>query len=259
MKITIRHLIVICLFHSALVHGVDGSTDEHLRLSMKKFFPDVEITSVKPTPMGDIYQVAAGNEYIYISKDGRYVIQGDLIDMEQKWNLTEQERTLWRQQQFTTLEGNALITFKSKTERHVIYVFTDIDCGYCRKLHEEVHKINENGITVHYLAYPAQGEFTKNWAQMSEVWCSKDRNEALTRAKLGQRDNLAAGKTTDEILACSEMIKKQFELANEFDVIGTPALYLDNGAAIEGYMPANKLTSKIEEMKKLSANISYKM
>lgn len=261
-----KPLLLMMFILSALLLSVptqaraeSSAVDPAIRDKFEQQFSDVEITSIKQTPMPGIYQLAAGNEYIYITGNGRYLIQGDLIDMDKQWNLTEQERADWRKQLFESVDEKDMIVFAAEEEQHSIFVFTDIDCGYCRKLHEEIDTLNSQGVTVKYLAYPATGEYTKGWAQMAEVWCATDRQQALTDAKLGNRDGLAGDKSPEQVMDCAETIKQQYKMANTIDVIGTPAIYLESGDAIKGYLPPAKLVERIDSMTKNSQDIGYSM
>ncbi len=230
-------------------YAVDEKVTESITSTLQQFMPNLKINSIEETPLEGIYEVGSGNEYIYMSGDGRYYIYGDLIDTEQKWNVTEESRSIWRKKLFNDINLDSVISFAATNEKHNLYVFTDIDCGYCRKLHDEIEKLNNAGITVNYLAYPRTGEFSPAWNEMAKVWCSNDRQTAITDAKADRRDKLAEGRSVEDVVACGEIIKQHFEQGELLSIKGTPAIYLDTGDTIKGYMPADKLITKIESIK----------
>lgn len=238
--------ILLCPLTS---QAVDDAIKETITNHIEALLPNIEISSIKASPLPDIYQVASGNEYIYISADGQYLIQGDLIDLKNRWNVTEQERAKWRGQTINAINDEELIIFKAKEEKHSIYVFTDIDCGYCRKLHQDITELNNAGITVKYLAYPRSGEYTIAWREMSAVWCAKDKQKAITDAKEGRRDALATDASVDGLVGCNELVKKHFDMGNQIGVKGTPAIFLESGDQIKGYMPPASLLEKIASIK----------
>jgi thiol:disulfide interchange protein DsbC len=121
--------------------------------------------------------------------------------------------------------------------RHTITVFTDVECGYCRKLHSEIAQLNDRGVQVRYLAYPRAGPGTDDWAKMEAVWCSTDRKKAITDAKAGKAIKAAQ---------CSTPIAKQYKLGEQLGVRGTPAIFTDSGEYIGGYLAPDQMVSKLD-------------
>lgn len=160
-------------------------------------------------------------------------------------NITKNRNNIKRESLVKSLDDKELVIFKAKDEeKAVINVFTDIDCGYCRKLHNEIGQLNDLGITVRYLAYPRAGIINRNTGQLTSsfkkiksVWCNDNRAEAMTLAK-----------TTGDIeenLDCEAPISEHMALGVEVGVSGTPAIVLEDGRFIEGYMPAARLAQTI--------------
>lgn len=192
-----------------------------------------EVTAVNPTPISGLYEVLAGGQVVYMTEDSRYAIQGSLLDLEERRNLTEETRGKLRLAEFGKLPAGTTVDFPAKGEmKHTMYVFTDVDCGYCRKLHTEVPALNEAGVTVRYLAYPRGGLNSAGYKTMVSVWCSEDRQTALTTAKNG-------GSVAEK--ECDNPVKSQFELGNTLGVQGTPTIVLESGEELGGYAPAPQI------------------
>lgn len=198
--------------------------------------------SIKPSVIKGLYEVVVGPRVFYLSPDGRYVIAGDVIDLQSKLNLTEAIRGKARDTALANLKEEDMIVFAPKGEtKHTLTVFTDIDCGYCRKLHNEMSQYNDLGIKVRYMAFPRAGVNSPSYNKIVSVWCAKDKRAALTKAKNGG----SVPNTT-----CDNPVKQQMQLGQVLGVTGTPALILENGQLYPGYAPADRLFQILEENKK---------
>lgn len=192
-------------------------------------------TSIKKSPLDNLYEVMYGTEIVYVSADGKYFISGDMIDLKTNENISTKAKggaikTILKRQ------DNKPVVFKAKDEKQVLTVFTDIDCPYCAKLHREVPQLNKNGITVEYLMFPRAGLGTPSFKKAVSMWCAEDNNKSMTEAKEGRPiDN----KT------CENPIKAQYQLGQELGVRGTPALITKTGKLIPGYVPADRLTKML--------------
>lgn len=200
--------------------------------NLAKVIPGITEKSITTTPVAGLYQVTVGARIIYVSEDGRYIVQGEMVDLSTRENLTESASKKTRKAALAHLSDKEMIIFPAKNEKHQITVFSDIDCGYCRKLHAQLSTYTDAGITVKYLFFPRSGVNTESYHKAVSVWCADDRNQALTDAKL---NNSVINKT------CSNPVTKHMEIANSFGVTGTPSLILDNGTMIPGYVPAKEL------------------
>jgi len=215
---------------------------EDIRVQLAKKLPGAKPEDVRAAPIPGMYEISFGSSTAYISADGKYLISGDLYEIATKTNLTEGRRTEGRIKGLATLKDADTIVFASTTPvKHTITVFTDMDCGYCRKLHSEMAEINKLGIRVRYAAYPRSGPGTDSWAKAEGVWCAKDRHDALTRAKLGE--NVAAAKCGTTPVA------SQYKLGEDMGVNGTPAIFTESGNYIGGYLPPQKLAAYLDELK----------
>jgi thiol:disulfide interchange protein DsbC len=171
---------------------------------------------------------------MYVSAEGRYLLRGNLIDLDQRQDLTEQTRSRARREALSKVDESEMIVFSptSKKPRHTITVFTDVDCPYCRKLHSEIDEYTNAGIKVRYLMFPRMGKNSPSYYKAVNVWCAKDRNEALTEAKQGKE----LPKRT-----CKNPVQSQMELGQLIGVNGTPATVLENGEMVPGYRPAKEM------------------
>ncbi len=138
------------------------------------------------TPVNGMFEITRGSDISYSSSDGRYVIIGDLIDLDSDANLTENRRRGIRNRMLDAIPESEMLVFSPKNPKYTITVFTDIDCGYCRRLHSQIAEYNRLGIRVRYLFYPRSGPDTESWHKAEAVWCAANRNDALTRAKNGE-------------------------------------------------------------------------
>ncbi|MDX1452120.1 MAG: DsbC family protein [Oleiphilaceae bacterium] len=210
--------------------------EKEIRASLAKAIPSLEITAVEKSEIDGVYRLESNNnQVLFTNSDGSYFIAGELYGTGggQLVNLTEERREQLRSEQLAAIPTSEKITFpaKGKTKARIA-VFTDIDCGYCRKLHNEVPRMNELGIEVSYLAYPRAGLGSGSYKKIVSAWCADDKLQAMTDAK--------AGKRIPE-LNCENPVAAQFELGQQMGVSGTPAIFLEDGTLIPGYMPAERL------------------
>jgi len=208
-----------------------------------KVLPGAKTDSIKPSALIGLYEVVYGAQVLYMSGDGRYVIQGDLIDLSDRTNLTEATRSVQRASLVQNIKDETSIIFSPEKVKHTITVFTDIDCGYCRKLHREMDQYLAKGIKVRYLAFPRSGVDTKSYHKAVTVWCSDDQQAALTAAKSG---------TKQDTKTCENPIKDHMKLAEQFGVSGTPTIVFNNGEVVPGYVPAERLSRMLENVKQAS-------
>ena len=222
---------------------VDDQIDDggdYLVERLKTLRPEIPIERVSASPLPGIYQLElAGGTVFYGTADGRYLFAGDLYELGQDdlINLAEQGRIEKRQTLMAAVDIDDMVVFATEGERKaVINVFTDVDCGYCRKLHQEVPRLNELGIEVRYLAYPRAGIGSSAYQKIVSAWCSDDPNSAITRLKAGES---IPGNT------CVNPVADQYELGQQVGVSGTPAIVLEDGRLLPGYMPADDLAATI--------------
>ncbi|MEJ2603545.1 MAG: DsbC family protein [Gammaproteobacteria bacterium] len=237
---TVIGLVVAALVLACGILPAVAADDEleRIRTELTERFPQLEPASITQGPIPGFYQIRQGVMVAYVSADGRYLFQGDLIDMETQTNLTESAMNGERKRLMASLPDEDAIVFSPQKPTHTVSVFTDIDCTFCRKLHREIGAYNDAGIAVRYLLYPRSGPGNASWAKAERVWCAKDRNEALTRAK---NDQPVSAKACE-----AGMVSRHFELGHEIGLRGTPAIVTESGELVSGYLPPDQLLQRLE-------------
>ena len=200
-------------------------------------FPEITAEHVFASPIDGWYTIRKGAIVAYISADGRYLMQGDMIDLERQVNLTEDSRNDARREMMASYPEEDMIIFSPEEKRYSISVFTDIDCTFCRRLHAQIDEYMAQGIEVRYLLYPRDGPTSPAWVKAEEVWCADDRAEALTLAKLGEEF---------ETHSCNPAtVGKHFSLGQDVGLTGTPALVFEDGTLVSGYLPPAQLAQAL--------------
>jgi len=198
----------------------------------------LDVETIADSPVSGLVQVSTNRGLFYVSENGQYLLQARVFNIDEEMrNETELALSGLRKEGVKEMESSS-ITFKAKNEKHEISVFTDITCGYCRKFHNEIDELNDAGITVHYLAFPRSGLNSENYNDMVSVWCAKDPQKALTKAKAG--NDVASA-------SCKNKVAEQYMLGQKLGVNGTPNIVLPDGSLIPGYQPAALLTKALEE------------
>lgn len=200
--------------------------------------PDLKIDSVEPTPIANLYAVRLdGGPVVYATADGQHFVFGDLYSVGNMGfvNETEINRQRERRALLKRVSRSEMIVFPaSGAKNSEIYVFTDVDCGYCQKLHREVPRLNDLGVEVRYLAYPRAGVGSPTYKKMVSAWCASDSNAAMTALKNGQQIPSKS---------CDNPVSKQYNLGSRIGVSGTPAIVTRSGRLVPGYMPADRLAA----------------
>lgn len=227
----------------ALVAGGTLAADpaeQKVQDAIKTLVPDARIDSITRSELPGFYEVVLGGQPLYVSADGRYLISGALWDIGAKRNLTEARLAGLRKSTLDAVGADQRIVFPASQPKHVITVFTDIDCGYCRRLHQQMAEYNNAGITVEYLFFPRAGIGSESYDKAVSVWCAADRNAALTKAKNGE---------AVENKTCPNPIASQFDLGHKVGVSGTPAVIAEDGTQIGGYLTPEQMIARLDQIK----------
>ena len=215
--------------------------------TVKRFFGEEAAKTVAPAPIKGLYEVVVGGEdVLYISRNGRYIVAGNLFEAETRKNLTEERRAQLRKAQkparmkaINAVDEKEMVVFAPEGEvKHTINVFTDVDCGFCAKFHKEVPKLTQAGIKVRYLAFPRAGVDSATYKKMVSVWCASDRQQAMTDAK---------ARLDIKQVTCKNPVKAQLGLGQEIGITGTPAMVFSDGELVPGYVKATKLIPWLDE------------
>lgn len=233
-----RGLAPALFFCATIAFGADGVAESDLQ-KIRAAFPEVSAEAISPAPISGLYEIMLGGQVSYVSADGRYLLQGDLYDVEREVNLTESRRELARKTAIDSVSERSMIVFRPAVPKYSVTVFTDIDCGYCRKLHRQIADYNALGIEVRYMFFPRSGPDTESWFKAANVWCAADRNEALTRAKSGAV--IASGNCG------TTPVEQHYKLGRSLGIRGTPAIVTQTGELIPGYVPPRELLDYLED------------
>lgn len=210
---------------------------QQVRDTVAERFAEIGAENVFESPIDGWYTVRKGAIIAYISADSRYLLQGDLIDLENNANLSEKARNDARAIMMSAVSDDEVIIFTPDEVEYTVSVFTDIDCTFCRRLHAQIDQYMEQGIEIRYFLYPRNGPTSASWAKAENVWCANDRNEALTLAKL---DEEYPTHTCD-----ASIVSTHYAIGQDVGLRGTPAIVLDDGTLFSGYLPPEKLKQAI--------------
>jgi thiol:disulfide interchange protein DsbC len=235
-KLLILPALVGLLMFSSTVNAADPAI-EIIKKSMQRELPGLPEPKVTKTTIPGLYEVLMGQHVFYVSADGRYLMQGDLYDLNTRQNLTEAKRSQFRLKALAGIKQSEMIHFPAARPKHTITVFTDIDCVYCRRLHAEIADINALGISVNYLFFPRAGVGSPSYYKAVKVWCAKDRNKALTEAKV---TGDIQGQT-----CVNNPVLKHMQIAKQMGINSTPTIILEDGRIVRGYAPAKALLQEI--------------
>ncbi len=238
-----RFSVVVCAALMAASSGIlfaaDTLSNDKLKAKLAKMLPQANITAVNDIGVSGIREVDVSGEILYISEDGKHLFQGDIYNIEKGMvNLTETRRNATRKELMDAVDEKEMISFGDKDAKHTVTVFTDIDCPYCAKLHNEMDQYNAEGIRVQYLFFPRAGVKSPSGEKAVAVWCADDQQKAMTTAKSGGD----VGKKS-----CDNPVQEHFDLGQKVGVTGTPAIISEDGQLLPGYIPAKRLSKYLEQ------------
>jgi thiol:disulfide interchange protein DsbC len=241
----IYHKMLALLAMSLLIVGKpvfagDGEIPEAVTKTAKYVQELLKVDNVEVTaaPVAGLYEAVIGTEVIYISADGRHFVAGNIFEAVSRRNLTDEKRDQLRIAALNAVDEGDMVVFAPEKSQYTINVFTDVDCGYCAKFHNEVPELNKAGVKVRYFAFPRAGVGSNTYNKMVSVWCAEDKQQAMTDAKARRKIKEAK---------CENPIAQQYELGQNIGITGTPALVLSNGELLPGYVPAKRLISFLQQ------------
>ncbi|RTE66997.1 hypothetical protein EH243_05220 [Amphritea opalescens] len=226
------------------VSAADADKEATIRAALSSLNSQVPIVAVADAAFPGLYEVTlASGEKLYVNDSGSHFIVGEVFRVEtdgQLVNLTEEGKKASRVDQLAALKRDDMIVYpaKGETKAHLT-VFTDTDCFYCRKLHGEIEDITARGIEVRYLAFPRAGAGSKTQKVMDAIWCADEADQVslMNKAKAGQ---------TIPMISCADSpVMDEYQLGQQMGVTGTPALVLEDGTMVPGYMPAAQLAGML--------------
>ncbi len=217
----------------------DDAVLEEVRNAIAAKFDMIDPENVYASPIEGWYTLKKGSVIAYVTADGRYLMQGDLIDLDTQANLTDLSRNDARRDLVAGLTDDQAILFSPEEAQYKVTVFTDVDCTYCRKLHGEINAYMDEGIAIRYVLYPRNGPASKAWKTSQAVWCAADRGEALTAAK---QDRDFESEQCD-----STIVNEHYALGRKIGLSGTPAIVFEDGTMVGGYLPPAQLIARLQQ------------
>lgn len=232
-------VLATALLAAAPVVADDDAALEKARNMISEKFEMIGPQDIKRSPIDGWYMLQKGSVIAYVTADGRYLLQGDLIDLVSQVNLSELSRNDARRDLVAAFGEDQSITFAPDEVKYDVTVFTDVDCTYCRKLHSEIDAYLEQGIAVHYVLYPRNGPASKTWKTSQDVWCADNRGQALTAAKQGRNF---------ESQQCdASTINEHYALGRSIGLSGTPAIVFEDGTLVGGYVAPAQLAVRLQQ------------
>nr|WP_057916898.1 DsbC family protein [Lysobacter antibioticus] len=220
-----------------------GSADALAVEAIRQLNPNVSIDKVGPSPVPGFREALAQGQVVYVSDDGRYLFLpgsgGALFDTQAKKNLSESSLAGMRKDLLKTIPASERIVFAPANPKHTVTIFTDVECGYCRKLHSEIAEYNRQGIAVEYLAFPRMGIGSEDYKKMVSVWCAADRRKALTDAKSEQ---------SIPNKDCKNTVTMQYNVGQRAGLTGTPMILTSEGIQLGGYVPPAQLREALDKI-----------
>lgn len=244
MRPSIQMIVMPALLTCASLPVFAQDQYEQVEQRIRKLAPNADSIAVSETPVEGVLQVQVDGEILYASIDGKYLIQGRIIDLDTRADLTEEAKALHRLELMKGINVKEEITFAPPDPLYELTVFTDVDCGYCRKLHSQIAEYNQQGISIHYMAFPRAGIGSSSYDKFVSIWCADDQQTALTNAKAGN----------DPVPEqCDNPVAAQYELGIQMGVTGTPAMVTADGTLLPGYVPPADLRQRLDTMAGVTA------
>jgi len=218
--------------------AAESAADSAARKALTELVPQAKIDAIEQAPLPGYRQVIVGGQMVYVSDDGKYLLQGSLFDTKSKRDLTATRLAVDTRHKLDAVPDDKRIVFApSGKPKYKVTVFTDIDCGYCRKLHSQIAEYNQRGIEIDYLFFPRSGIGTPSYDKAVSVWCAKDRKAAFTAAKAG---------ANPAPLKCDNPVADQFTLGTKVGVDATPTVLAPDGTRIGGYLPPDEMLARLQ-------------
>ena len=221
------------------IETTPGTPGDRARQAIESINPDIRIDAISASPLEGFQEVIVGGQALYVSDDGRYLLQGSLFDIQARRDLSQAGVAEVRRRLLAAVPASERIVFAPANPRYTVSVFTDVECGYCRRLHQDIAEYNKRGIAIEYLAFPRMGIDSPDYRLMVSVWCASDRRKALTDAKEGRKVPQAS---------CENPVARHYELGQRVGLTGTPMIVTASGVSMPGYMPPDALLAALQEM-----------
>jgi thiol:disulfide interchange protein DsbC len=216
-----------------------ATPEARVRAALHAINPTVDIDQIGPAPIKGFQEAIVGGQPVYVTDDGRYLVQGTLYDIANRTNLGEASMAKLRVKLLQSVPVSDRIVFGPANPKYTVTVFTDVECGYCRKLHSQIADYNKQGIEVQYVAFPRMGLGSDDFKKMVSVWCAADPKQALTDAK---NDRPVPARD------CKNPVTMEYKLGQRVGLTGTPMVRAADGTMLGGYIPPEQLRAELDKL-----------
>lgn len=237
--LTLSALIASTLTLSMQAAWANNQADEQvIRKSLSQTMPSLPIDTLMPTPVKGIYQMTSQGQVAYVTADGNYLFAGNLLDLKNQVNLTEQVKNKERLALLKTIPASHKVIYSADGEKKAtLTILTDPTCPYCEKLHREIPALQKAGIEVQTILTPRAGAGSPGFVQSSQIMCGKQQQADI--------DTAMASKPLTGPACQDAMINDNMQLAEKLGMSGTPYIILPDGSAVPGYRPAAALIAVV--------------
>lgn len=217
-----------------------ASADDHTRIreALTRLAPTLQVDSIRPSAMTGMYEVIAGGEVLYLSEDGNFLLQGRLFDTRTRTDVTADAEKSLRALALGKIGPEKRLSFEAKDPKHRVTIFTDVDCGYCRKLHQEIADYNRAGISVDYLFFPRAGLNSASFDKAAFIWCSDDPKQTMNQS-------MTPAGAAHAPASCDHPINETLALGQRIAKAGTPTILAEDGSFLGGYQSAAELGKRL--------------
>ena len=221
---------------------VATAQEAKIREALTKRLPNLPpINNVTKTPMSGLYEVRFGEtELLYTDAAGDYLLQGVLVDLKAKRNLTQERMDQLSAIPFDQLPFKDAFTIKRGNGKRQIAVFEDPNCGFCKRFERDM--VNVNDITLHIFLYPILGP--DSTLKSKAIWCAKDRGQAFEDWMINEVP-LDTKATNCDITA----LDRNIEFGKKHRISGTPALFFSDGTRVPGAISAAEVEKRLAAIK----------
>lgn len=229
-------------------------TDEY-RKRLEQKFPGATIGEIRSTPVPAWNEIWIDGEPMYVSTDARYLLNGRLLEIDTKTDLTRVSRARARAIEIAALDERDMIVYSPPAPKHQVTVFTDVSCAHCRQIQRDLDTLMGLGVKVRLLALARHGPGSEAWRAMELAWCKSDRKAAVEKLMAeGTASVLQNAQGEEQGALCTpNLVAEQYALAQRMHIAGTPTIIASNGEIVGGYLPPEELVRRLEASSKSSS------
>jgi thiol:disulfide interchange protein DsbC len=236
-----RHALHFTLFLLGCSGTAFAAEHEAITAALQRMAPTAKIDSIRPSGMPGLKEVVVAGEVLYFSDDGKFLLQGRLVDTGQRSDLTAATEKSLRATALKQIGPDKRLTFAAENPKHHVTIFTDVDCGYCRKLHQEIAAYNRAGISVDYLFFPRAGLNSASFDKAAFIWCADDRQQTMNQS-------MSAAGLAHTPVQCDHPIVETLALGQRLAKSGTPTILAEDGSFLGGYQSVAELSQRLAQL-----------